>query len=128
MKITATNSLPSLSAGMTARVSKVVKATAQAVVAGAKERMAEPKSGRAYGTHRASAPGEAPAIDTGNLAGSFEIEEQQVGLRAVITVGGEYGPHLEFGTVHMAPRPFLTPALEEAAPGFVEAIKQALVP
>lgn len=127
IRVTAVNRLPSISRDLAARVSRVVKQTANAITASAKERMAEPKTGRFYGSHRASAPGEAPAIDTGNLAGSIEVEMDGP-LTAVVTVGAEYGPFLEYGTAHIAPRPFLTPAVEEARPGFVEAVKQALIP
>ena len=72
-----------------------------------------PKTGRRYGRHRASAPGEAPANDTGFLAGSMKIEvtqKMQVDLRAL----APYAIHLEYGTVNMAARPFLRPAAEFA--------------
>lgn len=128
LKITAfQNGLSNLSAGMSARVGKVVQRTAQEVAASAKEKMAEGKSGRRYGDHTASAPGEAPAIDSGNLAASIQIEPDG-DLRAIIVVGAEYGPHLEYGTSRMAARPFLTPAMEEARPGFEKAIAEALIP
>ena len=35
--------------------------------------MGEPKHGRLYDDHQASAPGEAPAIDTGALANSIYV-------------------------------------------------------
>jgi len=128
LKITAfQNGLSNLSAGMSARVGKVVQRTAQQVVASAKEKMAEGKSGHMYGSHPASAPGEAPAIDTGNLAASIQIEPDG-NLRAVIVVGADYGPHLEYGTSRMAARPFLTPAMEEARQGFEKAVAEALIP
>ena len=82
----------------------------------AKESMMGPKSGRMYKVsrtgkqHQASAPGQAPAIDTGNLVNS--IRHQRVGQENARTyTNTEYAAHLEFGTAKMAPRPFMTPAM-----------------
>jgi HK97 gp10 family phage protein len=51
-------------------------------------------------------------------------------LEAVVAVGVEYGALIELGTVHMSPRPFLEPAVNEvfgAAEGIiVEAINRRL--
>ena len=72
-----------------------------------------PKTGRWYGNHRASAPGQAPANDTGFLVGSLRINvTQQLGvdLRAL----APYAIHLEYGTRNMRPRPFLRISAEEA--------------
>jgi hypothetical protein len=82
-----------------------------------------PKTGRWYGRHRASAPGEAPANDTGFLAGSIKIEvteKLQVDLRAL----APYAIHLEYGTVNMRPRPFLRVSAAEVgkqAPQVIDA-------
>ena len=67
------------------------------------------KTGRIYDktnpnrTHQASAPGEAPATDTGRLVGSiyFDIDPKSA------TVGSRlaYAAHLEFGTRKMKARP-----------------------
>jgi hypothetical protein len=78
-----------------------------------------PKTGRVYKrgkklTHRASAPGEAPANDLGFLAQSIKIEITQqntVSLRAL----APYAIHLEYGSRKMAARPFLRPAGEMAS-------------
>lgn len=82
----------------------------------AKESMMGPKSGRIYKVsrtgklHQASAPGEAPAIDTGNLVNSIKHERAgEEGARTYTHT--EYAAHLEFGTAKMAPRPFMTPAM-----------------
>lgn len=77
------------------------------------------KSGRTYRksnpsrTHRASAPGEAPATDTGGLvnSGFHEVDEQ--GLEVKIGFAKFYAALLEFGTRLMAKRPFLLPTVEE---------------
>lgn len=74
-----------------------------------------PKSGRVYGKrgHRASAPGEYPATDTGRLASSVTMVLPAVAApRITATVGTDviYGRHLEFGTSNMAARPWLFPS------------------
>ena len=72
------------------------------------------KSGRLYrrrGTvHQASAPGEAPANDTGTLANSAEAKLVDIN-RAVVNFNAQYARFLEFGTTNIAPRPYARPAL-----------------
>lgn len=74
-----------------------------------------PKSGRVYTRrgveHQASAPGEAPASDTGRLVGSIRTEYDRGRLAGKVVASTEYAPHLEYGTARMEPRPFLRPAL-----------------
>lgn len=87
----------------------------------------ESKHGKIYQRrgrmHQASAPGEAPAVDTGNLMTS--VQSQMEGKSAAIVwVGAEYGKDLEFGTTRIGARPFLRPALEKAKRGFVEAFRR----
>lgn len=68
------------------------------------------------GLHRASAPGEAPAPDTGTLRRSAFIERTASGVR--VGVAMPYGRALEFGTAAagrfrrttILPRPFMRPA------------------
>lgn len=82
--------------------------------------MAQPKSGMSYSrggrAHVASAPGEAPAIDTGNLTNSLQVKRlsatQQSAESACFT-NAEYAAMLEYGTRRMAGRPFLRPAMDE---------------
>lgn len=91
--------------------------------------MSEPKTGRLYGEHRASAPGQAPAIDTGALVNSIYVATPSgnnppagadVTLpdpkRDTVNVGPSvwYGAVLEFG-IGMAPRPFMRPAVNRVA-------------
>lgn len=64
--------------------------------------------------HRASAPGEAPATDTGRLANSIQADIE--GKQATVFTNVEYAPWLEFGTQAMKPRPFMYPALELERP------------
>jgi phage gpG-like protein len=66
--------------------------------------MAAPKHGRLYGRHRASAPGESPAVDSGNLITSIAIVSEN-SLEAKIGTPVEYAAYLEHGTSRMAARP-----------------------
>jgi HK97 gp10 family phage protein len=95
----------------------------------AKVAMSEEKSGRTYARggreHRASAPGEAPAVDYGNLKSSIQVFEVTP-ERAIIGTNAEYAEHLEFGTSRMEPRPYMRPALDEHAHEIVAAIEDAV--
>tara|TARA_R110000744_G_C19098203_1_gene533269 strand:+ start:124 stop:552 length:429 start_codon:yes stop_codon:yes gene_type:complete len=88
-----------------------------------------PKTGRTYQrrgvTHTSSAPGQAPATDTGRLANSITFE--QVGPVSV-TVGSAliYAAYLEYGTTRMAPRPAWRPAVEAMTPKFRNRLLRAL--
>ena len=89
-----------------------------------KEKLSGKRSGRVYRvpgtkkTYVASAPGEPPAVMTGQLRSS--IKYRIVGeLRALKgEVGSELkkAPMLEFGTSKMAARPFLRPTFQEELP------------
>lgn len=73
-----------------------------------------PKTGRVYRRrgveHQASAPGEAPASDTGRLVASIRTEYENNNLVGRVVASTNYAAHLEFGTQRMQPRPFLRPA------------------
>ena len=57
-----------------------------------------------------SSPGEPPAVQTAYLLG--RITHEVVGSEAVrVGTNVEYGKFLELGTQHIAPRPFLLPAV-----------------
>lgn len=62
--------------------------------------------------HQASAPGQPPAIDTGTYAQSW-VANRVEPLTWKVSTHIEYGPHLEFGTKDMEPRPHVRPAIEE---------------
>jgi HK97 gp10 family phage protein len=77
------------------------------------------RSGRIYKrrsvTHQASAPGEYPKTDTGKLARSIFTERRGL-LHYVVGSRGSGAPHgrwLEFGTIHMRARPWLSRAAIE---------------
>lgn len=102
---------------------KIALRTAFGISTDIKLQMAEPKSGVVYAGHQASAPGEAPAIDTGNLVNSIEVLPAAP-AGAVVQTGVEYAPHLEFGTVNMAPRPAWIAAAERAMPEFINDMRR----
>jgi len=84
-------------------------------VEGAVKRSFKPGSGRVYRRgskiHRASAPGEPPAVDTGRLRSSITHQVKAEGKKVIGRIGTnvEYARSLEFGTNKMAARPFLRP-------------------
>ena len=89
-----------------------------------------PKSGRTYEkynprrTHKASAPGQAPASYTGNLVS--QIMSVADGKNTLVESRAEYSKFLEFGTSKMLPRPFLFPASEKSTKKIVQVLIQKL--
>ena len=88
-----------------------------------KEKLSGKRTGRGYRvpgtkkTYVASAPGEPPAVMTGQLRTS--IKYRIVGdMKVTGEVGSELkkAPMLEFGTRKMAARPFLRPTFQEELP------------
>lgn len=78
----------------------------------------------AYGSrppHQASAPGEAPASDTGFLVNNRSVSIDPVAIRASLSFHAAYAIHLEFGTDRMEPRPFARPALFNSREGIFNA-------
>lgn len=91
-----------------------------------------PKTGREYARgknkdiiHRASAPGEAPATDTGGLVISIYNEDRGKYAKAI---GSRlpYAYYLEFGTFKMDKRPSWIPAVERAIPKMLKRIDIAI--
>ena len=82
-----------------------------------KNLMTGTRSGRAYTiggkTHIASAPGEPPAVDTGNLKNSLRVLEVTDDYASFGT-SVDYAADLEFGSRRIAARPFLRPAAENS--------------
>lgn len=71
--------------------------------------------------YRASSPGRPPARRMGGLARSINWRYNGVlgrllagGPSAIVYSSSKYAPHLEYGTVRMAPRPFMRPAARRA--------------
>lgn len=109
------------------RLAAVPPATCEAVKERVEVAMAEPKSGHVYGTHQASAPGEAPAIDTRGLLESGHVEvvsERQSDL----VYDDKAAVPMELGAPArgLAPRPFLGPAMEQEREPFFERVREAL--
>ena len=84
------------------------------------------KTGRMYGDHQASAPGEPFASDTGNAINQITIRFEDNGLTGIIRAGAEYASYLEFGTENMAARPVFRPALANREPNIRQNIAEAV--
>ena len=125
-----TNRLPAITSALGRQVQREVMATALRIKGRAVVAMHEPKSGPVYRNpnmgkpHQASAPGEAPAVDTGALVGSLSVRSQ--GYRAEVYTNSEYGLHLEYGTTRMAARPFMGPAAKAESDRFFERVQSIL--
>jgi HK97 gp10 family phage protein len=54
----------------------------------------------------------AAPVDTGFLRSSIQMTDDRPGdAEAEVIVGAEYGPYVEYGTVHQRAQPYFTPAL-----------------
>ena len=76
--------------------------------------------------HRASAPGQAPASDTGNLASKI-IVKQKSRNRVNVESNANYSAYLEYGTSKMQPRPFMLPAFEKSKKPIINAVFKRVV-
>lgn len=115
-----------LNKALFASAKRVEKEAKQSITAGG-------KTGRTYRrrtvAHTASAPGEAPASDTGRLVNSITAELHAADLEATVTAGGgavAYAAMLEFGTRTTAARPFMFPALEKSKAWITERLARAV--
>ena len=77
-------------------------------------RIVVPAGNRAV--HTASAPGDAPAVDTGRLINSSQVEGFPTEYRAVVRWTAPEAMLMQLGTDRVAPRPFATLALSAVAP------------
>jgi HK97 gp10 family phage protein len=86
-----------------------------------------PKTGRTYGDHQASAPGEPPATDTGNLVRNIGFEVDKDKMTATVASRAPYSAALEFGTNDgkILPRPFMMPAYLENEKDIKALLKEA---
>lgn len=119
-----------MSANVERGVGMAVKATAIDIDADVKKRIQRgPKTGRTYTrgntTHQASAPGEAPATDTGGLVSSVYFKQPNP-LSATVGSRLAYAYFLEFGTRTIAARPSWIPSIEAVTPKFNKRIDAAL--
>ena len=74
-------------------------------------------------SHRASAPGQAPASDTGNLVSKIAVRQQGANITNVES-NANYSAYLEYGTSKMQPRPFMLPAFEKSKKPIINAVFQ----
>ena len=95
------------------------------------------RSGKVYrkpftrkATYTASAPGEPPALRSGDLRRSWrqrtasERTGKDLTVRPAITTDVKYAPWLEEGTDRIAPRPFEKPIIEHAMPRIRKIFKE----
>ncbi len=98
----------------------VVRDVCEDALVDVRRRMHEPGRGRIYVhggiSHQSSAPGQAPAAETGALIASYEVGVAMTPIGPVGIVGSDspYAGPLEYGTARVAPRPALTPAMQTA--------------
>lgn len=79
--------------------------------------------------HRASAPGEPPAVDTGKYRASWDWRHGRDSHGPYVDVGtnDKRGPWFEFGTTRMAARPHLRPTVDETAATMTRTIAERVV-
>jgi len=77
-------------------------------------------------TFNISAAGDPPAQDQGILSAgiTMEVKMSHSGGEATITTSAPYSAALEFGTVNMAARPFMLPALQNNRKKILEIFKR----
>lgn len=131
-----TDRLEKLDDVIAVEIKKAVQKAALMVEGAAKVKIQRgAKTGQVYAgangrLHQASAPGEAPATNTGRLVGSITHNIKDSGLTAIVGSDVEYAIHLEFGTRNMGARPFLQPSVEENRQKiekmFADAIKKGM--
>lgn len=109
---------------------KAVKGIQRAALQGearVKAILSQPGSGRMYGKHQSSAPGEPPAPDSGQLRAATQADTQvrEMGSDLVgrIVANKEYAHALEVGTERIAPRPFFGPLATDHA----DELRQAFI-
>lgn len=90
-----------------------------------------PATGRVYEkynprrTHRASAPGEYPMTDTGQLQSNIGIVLPTPGrIEGKVGTDIMHGRYLEFGTSKMAARPWLLRSFERAKAGIMDDLRR----
>lgn len=123
------NLFPHLLDRLDDRVADALVRTALSIESDVKDGMAAPHSGRIYGNHQASAPGEMPAIDLTNLINSITVDDSdRRRLQIYVYTNVEYAPMLEYGApgANLAPRPFFTPAAEANRRNLQNALAQIM--
>lgn len=84
-------------------------------------------TGRIYGNHRASAAGQPPATDTGNLVRNIKVKSERGSVKVgILDQKAIYGAYLEFGTSKMGARPWLKPATDKSSEYIMKSFTLAL--
>lgn len=115
IRVTVEDRTPELFQKLDAAIGRFVRKGIGFMEGRVKASMAEPKTGRQYGKHRASAPGESPAVDSGNLIGSIQQIFPST-LEGRVGTNVEYAIYLEQGTARMAARPLWEKTRTESLP------------
>ena len=105
------NHIPELFQKLEAAVSRFVQTSAADLGEAARVAMGGPRSGRLYGSHQASAPGEPPASRSGKYLSGIEVLEGS-SLEAKVGASVPYAPILEYGLN----RPLWSKVLTEMLP------------
>lgn len=79
--------------------------------------------------HRASAPGQPPAVDTGQLRSSYtwRLGSDVRGDYVEVGTNVKTAPWLEFGTRRMRPRPHLRPSIETMRTEITAMIREGII-
>ena len=80
------------------------------------------KSGKRYGSHTSSAPGQSPANLTGELLKSIKVQKTK-GM-SFVYITAKYAQFLEFGTSKMRARPFIIPAFLKTKKMILDRLKR----
>lgn len=114
--------------GIEDRVETLIDTTLEHIQQHVETAMELPKGGRVYNGHIASAPGDAPAIDTSDLIDSAVIERN--GMEGEITYTSDHALHMEFGApnANVAARPFLAPAVAAERPAWEQGLEGIIQP
>lgn len=116
------NKLPGIARAIPARADRVVRETLFEIEGRIKAEMAAPKSGADYDGHRASAPGEAPAIDTGAYVA--DVRAQPTGTaKGIVGTNQEQSEILEYGGERVEARPVWRDVAKDVEPEFVRKLK-----
>jgi HK97 gp10 family phage protein len=79
------------------------------------------KSGKTYGNHTSSAPGQSPANWTGELVNSISAISE--GKNSKVIVNANYAEFLELGTSKMRARPFILPSIQKVKKDLAQKLK-----
>jgi len=76
--------------------------------------------------HTASAPGDPPTVDTGELVANVIFDIDEDGMGADIGTNVLHGAYMELGTSEVEARPWLFPAFERGKAGHIRRTKKAI--